>query len=178
MNAMNMGIIRAVFRICYYYIMSFLITPLTFTSGVLDSFKSRIGHPKKEFNTVSYHDLITEQIKNLRQILIDDCDTNHSTETTEARICERCNSESICSEDEEDNDMESKLIEFTDGKIYSLKVDTIGKYDLREQDVDISNGDRSHIHINIKRRTVDIVSDKGTNRLPLRPNQIVVSDPK
>jgi hypothetical protein len=171
-QAYDMRIIRAVFRICYYYAMSFLVAPISFTSGVIDSVKEKLGHARITRDHTSYRDLISEQIQNLRHIL-DVSDRNSDRYEDTDRVCERCSCESIFSDDE--SNLESRVIDLEDDKTYSLKVDSIGKYDLRKTDL-IDSEDRSHIHINLKRKTIDIVSDNGTNRLPLRPNQIVVSE--
>lgn len=225
MRAYDIQVIRAVFKICYYYIMSFLIFPVSFGHNIAGSISqklSNLGKPPSEvsdsgplipLNTkTSYHDLILEQIKGLRTILnasasedndkastiksdqvdqvekvdSDSSDSNkkqddieHSTSAEEVIISQDPHNRGNCSVDifstDDDPNLELRLTEFNDDeKTYSLKVDTIGKYDLRKQDVDRDN----HIHINLKRKTIDIVSEYGTTRLPLRSNQIVVSDPQ
>jgi hypothetical protein len=173
-----MKIIRAVFRICYYYVMSFLVAPISFTSSVIDAVKEKLGHARIARDNTSYRDLISNQIQNLRQILEVPDQNSDLSGDTEPRVCERCSCESIFFDEnsESEFDINSK-VEFEDDKTYSLKVDSIGKYDLRKTDVNDGGEERSHIHINLKRKTIDIVSDTCTNRLPLRPNQIVVSEP-
>jgi hypothetical protein len=182
MNGYDMRIIRLIFKICYYYVMSFLVTPITFSSSVIDSVKEKLGQTRVTRDYVSYSHLISQNISHLRKLLVENYEDNLSDRSesehneTEQKICERCSCESIFSEESEPD--ESLFEEFQeDGKTYSLKVDTIGKYDLRRSDIfDGSGEERSHIHINLKRKTVDIVGQGGTNRLPLRQNQIVVSE--
>ena len=180
MNGYDMKIIRLIFKICYYYVMSFLVTPITFSSSVIDSMKEKMGQPNTKIRSiqdyVSYETLIDNNLHDLRKLMVnsynEECSDISETNLENTHYCERCNTESIFTDNPNESEDETVFTEFKDDdKTYSLKVHSIGKYDLRKEDVD-----NSHIHINLKRKTVDIVGEHGTNRLPLRPNQIVVSN--
>ena len=207
MSEYDIRIIRLMFKICYYYVMSFLVIPITFTSDVLKLVHLKSGNNDSHSgSTHTYQDLVKANIIELRKVLVknsknskksmnmnSDLDSdmdlskhisesgnsssnfnaNNMSTNQSCTICDRCRCNSIFSMDEAlDKSLERQSDFELNNKIYSIKVDTIGKYDLCKSDVKTD----AHIHINLKRKTIDVVGMTGTNRLPLRSNQIIVSD--
>lgn len=183
MNGYDIRIIGLIFRICYYYIMSFLVAPIIFVSNIIDFIRVKLFNKKLVSKSdMTYQQLVLKRIEELHKLLMtmkyedQKCNLQLESEIDKSLknvLCSKCRCDSIFSNEDSYDSRSSKIIaEFTNSdKIYSLKVDTIGRYDLIKSDIN----DDSHIHINLKRKTIDIVGETGTNRLNLRPNQIIIS---
>ena len=77
----DIKVIRSVFKICYYYIMTFIIFPVSFARNITDSVNKKIRNIGKSENDkmlknnqcvnnrTYYNDLIIEQIQVLRKLL-------------------------------------------------------------------------------------------------------------
>lgn len=147
----NINIIRSAFKICFYYIMSFIIVPLKFGS----SFRSGTS------DLDSYTPLILKEIEYIRTSLNDGCDNSEKDNVKES------------DHNSDDSDYGDDQSGFVNSNIYSLKVDSIGRYDLGNE---LKNTDA--IHINLKRKTIDISFsiDNRVRRIPLKEGQIVVTE--
>jgi hypothetical protein len=180
----NMKAIRYVFKICYYYVMSFLVMPMGLSSKLINRIKEQFSeeHSDKDMTDVSqtdYDSLIGQEIHKLRRVLNDEDDGESVTicgcSTEEYNDTSDNNSSDTSDDESNESDRESKVTEFNlDDKVYSLKIDSIGKYSLRKGDLDLSD-ENAHIHINLKRKTIDIATRDGIKSIPLQKSQIVVS---
>jgi hypothetical protein len=165
-NSCDTKIIRSAFKICYYYILSFLCVPI-----------------KLESYTISLAKNISDEIEYLYQILLlkfdkklIDVDKNNSDQldvmrenpiTTERE--KECNSGNL---DILSESKVSKMIEFnSDHKIYSLKIDSIGRYALKSNENALGT-----IHVDLKNKEINIITGRGIDKLHLYPKQIIISD--
>ena len=157
-NTYDIKIIRSAFKICYLYIMSFLIIPYSFIK-------------KKDSDKVSYSALICDEINNLRILVSSndiqnkDSGSNDYVESGYSFDKYSSNNEDMYIDTNRDRD------EFNNNpETYSIKTDSIGYYDLKSDESKCND-----IHVNLKRKTIDLNMNGDISRIPMKRGQIIVT---
>lgn len=151
MNRKN--VIKIAFSIAWHYVLSFFITS-------------------------NHNDVIDRQIDRLRKIFVKEYSATLADNTDYETLMmepisevdveiksERKNVSPVVSSSDAPSD--ATMTEYENGNTYSIKVDSIGRYDAKICD-------KSGIHVNLKNKTIDVSDGVNVVRLPLQQNQIVV----
>lgn len=164
-------IIRIAVAIVWYYVISFIVAPIDFGYS--------LAGRKFKAPPTSYDKAIDRQIEKLREIMapavLDPVTANEANEANEENLDSSQKSTEVSIQDQEtvsayDELSESLLTEFDDHNMYSLKIDSIGRYDAR-----LEPNSQPIVHVNLKRKTIDILDKDAILRIPLQKNQIIVT---
>lgn len=159
MNRKN--VIKIAFSITWHYVLSFFIT-----SNHNDVIDRQIVRLRKIFvkeysatlaETMDYETLMMEPVAEVDEYMLSSAPSDVPSDAPSNRP----------SEISSDVPSESTMTEYENGNTYSIKVDSIGRYDAKIRD-------KSGIHVNLKNKTIDVSDGANVVRLPLQQNQIVV----
>jgi hypothetical protein len=132
--------------------MSFLIVPFSFIKT------------KEEEKGISCESLICDEINYLKILLL--CSNNvQPFENVEDNTENNVDNEHTSSHDDDGKNLNEGP------ESYSIKTDSIGYYDLKS-----NNSENNAIHINLKRKTIDLNIDGIISRITMKKGQIVVQN--